>query len=266
MRAAWRPVKWLLLLAYACTCWAWVDPHAPAQQQIELGNQALNNGNYQEAVEYFQRAIALSPSWSDPYAGLGMVYALQYTSDARAQGDVQLGMAAARQFKKALQLNPGDLKTTESMAALQEKMGNFEEAKEYYLDAVDLDDSQPYRMMAVARVDWNLADRAQRSQAQRAGLKVGDPIFDKPACPALRQANQKNLEQGMTMVSEALTLRSDLADAMSMMAALYDLRSETHCSDPAAWQSDRAKAADWRKLAATAEKNRSHPAPSPPKP
>ena len=85
---------------------AQADPESP-EAQFELGNYYYQAGQLGQAIDAYQKAIALNPNYQVAYANLGVVY---YSSE-------QFDLAAA-QYEKALELDPQDGDVAYNLGAL----------------------------------------------------------------------------------------------------------------------------------------------------
>ncbi len=95
----WRRIArwgWGLLLAWSIVfnLLASMEPHAEADYFV--GNALVNEGRVDEAIEYYQKALALEPESAAFHAGLGSAY-------YRTKG---LDEAAILQYQKALAIDP----------------------------------------------------------------------------------------------------------------------------------------------------------------
>jgi len=75
---------------------------------FELGTISYNNNNLTEAVFNLQKAVIFSPNYSNARYALGLAYT--------AQGEKDLALA---EFKKVLELNPGNQDVIDKINALE---------------------------------------------------------------------------------------------------------------------------------------------------
>lgn len=78
-----------------------------AQAQFELGNTYVQSGQFEQALQAYQKAIELDPNYQAAYANLGVVYY-----------QLQQLELAALQYQKALELNPNDGEVAYNLGAL----------------------------------------------------------------------------------------------------------------------------------------------------
>src|SRR5690242_16710131 len=65
------------------------------QQQLELGSQKLQSGDFSQAIECYSTVIGINPRFADAYCGRGYAY--------HKQGKYELALT---DFNKAIELNP----------------------------------------------------------------------------------------------------------------------------------------------------------------
>ena len=76
-----------------------------AYRNFRAGKELIDNGptkNFRQALEYFERAIEIDPTYADAYAGKADVTSYQFMA-SRTPDDIANAQAAA---KKALELDP----------------------------------------------------------------------------------------------------------------------------------------------------------------
>ena len=99
-----------------------------ARIELDAGNLFFRESNYPRAIESFNRALALDPSFFQAHYNLGVAYV-----DAR-----QFREALAA-FKEALVLRPGFPAVLKYLGSLHQKLGEFEMATQYFSDWLVID-------------------------------------------------------------------------------------------------------------------------------
>jgi tetratricopeptide (TPR) repeat protein len=96
----------------------------------QIGFQYYENGDYDNAIDYYKKAIALSPEYPIPFNNLGVVY---FKSNK---------LELAREcFSKAIDLNPEYVKAICNLAIVSYKVGDLEAAKQLFHKAKHVDSS-----------------------------------------------------------------------------------------------------------------------------
>ena len=131
-----------------------------AKDEIRAGLLAYQFSNYQGAAEHFQAALKLDPTSIEARLGLANSYAQQYIPGDESATNVEMATQAIDSFKTVLKDEPTDqqrYRSTVSIASLSFNMKRWDDAREYYMKAIELkpDDAHNYFSMAV--IDWTLA-------------------------------------------------------------------------------------------------------------
>ena len=106
------------------------------------GYEKQQQGNYPEAVTWYQKSAALDPTYPTPHNDLGVVYEQQgRLKDAEAE------------YQNALTLNPAYLEAHANLAMLCERMGEKEKAAYHWLKRYQLGDpADPWTSRAEERL------------------------------------------------------------------------------------------------------------------
>ncbi len=115
-------------------CWVCVMVAAVAADaavDVPLRDEAVNyrlqgyqlqaKGSLGEAVSYYQKSIALDPSYPTPHNDLGVIFEQQGQLDE-----------AEREYRRALELDPNYLSAHSNLALLYEKRGQFDQAVRHW--------------------------------------------------------------------------------------------------------------------------------------
>ena len=92
-----------------------------------LAKSALELGKINESDRFFKMTIRLSPKLAEAYKGLGKVNTIQEDYES-----------AMKNFKKALDLDSGDVSTLNSLGLVHIKQGQYEEGIDMYRAALKL--------------------------------------------------------------------------------------------------------------------------------
>ena len=227
-----------------------IAAQATAGEEIRLGNQALQKGNYPEAIEHFEKCVALDPQNSMAHLILARAYAQHYIPGADTSDNMAIAEKAIEQYKDALDGNlalPAKMSSTKGIAYLYLQMKKFDDAKQYYHMAADLDGNDAESFYSIAVVDWTVS--YQFRQQERDKLRMGPddslPARDKSVCGQVNQKNAANVQDGIDNLTTALQLRPDYEDAMAYMNLLYRERADIQCDDPALRAADLKTAGEW---------------------
>jgi len=131
------------------------------QSSRDLGLQAVEQGNWSEAVRHFRQAVELAPDNSVLRLNLGAVLNLAGN-----------GRAAQRELEEAVRLDPGLATAHYVLGTILERSGRDDEAIERFTAATTQDPN-----LAVAHL--RLADALRRSGRLERSMAAYSPVFDR---------------------------------------------------------------------------------------
>jgi tetratricopeptide (TPR) repeat protein len=221
-----------------------------ARDQLNKGVQAYKNLRYEEAIGHFQNAVSLDPSLINARLYLATAYAQQYIPGADTEDNNRLGQEAIDEYKEVLEKDPKNINSIKGIAYLYLQMKKFEDAKQYYRKANEVDPKDPEPYYSVAVIDWTQAYQPRMEERAKLGLKPEEPLSMKDksqrqACNRLKDKSSAVIDDGITDLNKALELRADYDDAMAYMNLMYREKADLECEDPAARAADLKTADDW---------------------
>ena len=219
-----------------------------ARDQLNKGVQAYKNAKYEEAIERFKNAVSMDPGLLNARLYLATAYAQQYIPGADTPDNNRMAEQAIDQYKQVLDRHPTreqQINSVKGVAYLYLQMKKFEDAKQYYRKATELDPNDPEPYYSVAVIDWTQAYQPRMEERAKLGLKPDEPLKDKKICEKLKAVNGNNIQDGVDNLNKALQLRSDYDDAMAYMNLIYREKADTECGDPEARSADLKQADEW---------------------
>ena len=216
-----------------------------ARDQLNKGVQSYKSAKYEEAIDHFQKAVSLDPGLINARLYLATAYAQQYIPGADTEDNNRMAQQAIDQYKAVLERDPKNVNSVKGIAYLYLQMKKFEDAKQYYRKASELDPNDPEAYYSIGVIDWTQSYQPRMEERSKLGLKPEEPLKDKKVCNALRQKVTDIIQDGISMLEKALQLRPDYDDAMAYMNLLYRERADLQCDDPAARAADLKTADEW---------------------
>jgi tetratricopeptide (TPR) repeat protein len=216
-----------------------------ARDQLNKGVQAYKNARFEEAINHFQQAVTLDPSLINARLYLATAYAQQYIPGADTEDNNRMGQEAIDQYKTVLEKDSKNINSVKGIAYLYLQMKKFEDAKQYYRRANELDPNDPEPYYSVAVIDWTQSYQPRMEERAKLGLKPEEPLKDKKVCEALKEKNSAVIQDGIDDLTKALELRPDYDDAMAYLNLLYREKGDLECGDMAARAADLKKADEW---------------------
>jgi tetratricopeptide (TPR) repeat protein len=239
-----------------------------AAQEIQAGILAYKFSNYQGAAEHFQAALKLDPTSTQARALLANSYAQQYIpGDDESAANTEIATQAIGEFKTVLKDDPTDqqrYRSTVSIASLSLNLKRWDDAREYYMKAIELNPDDAHNYFSMAVIDWTLAYPPRVKMRDDMHLNDSEMISDPAACASLRTQSQHYVEDGIESLEKALQLQPDDDDAMAYMNLLYRERAEYECDQPDARKADLKAADEWVDKAIAAKKAKAEKTAEPP--
>ena len=136
---------------------------------LNRGVEAYKSARFQDAVEYFQKSVDLSPNEVSPHLYLATELMSQYIWGNLSPENLDLQHRAVTEFNRALQLDANNLSALQSLASVnyqqaqhiqddEEKLRKLDETVPLFrrVLAVDPRNKEAYYLLAV--IDWTKAD------------------------------------------------------------------------------------------------------------
>ncbi len=216
-----------------------------ARDRLNKGVNAYKSGQFDQAIEYFKEAKSLDPSLTNAQLYLATAYASQYVPGAPSQENVNNGNQAVAEFKSILDQDPNNLSAIDGIGSILYNMGGspydakkLEESKSYHQRHIQLkpEDPEPYYWVGV--IDWSLAFRANRDMRDDYNKTAKKPIRENDPMPpavAMQFADKYGpvVDDGISSLQKAMTLRSEYDDAMAYLNLLYRQKADMETSKEA---------------------------------
>jgi len=219
-----------------------------ARDQLNKGVQAYKSAKYEEAIEHFKNAVSVDPGLLNARLYLATAYAQQYIPGVDTPENNRNAEAAIEQYQQVLDRHPSheqQVNSVKGIAYLYLQMKKFEQAKEYYRKATELDPNDPEPYYSVAVIDWTQSYQPRMEARANLGLKPEEPLKDKKVCAQLKSKNQPIIQDGIENLEKAIKLRPDYDDAMAYLNLMYRERADVECDDKAARAADLKTADEW---------------------
>jgi tetratricopeptide (TPR) repeat protein len=216
-----------------------------ARDQLNKGVQSYKNARYEEAIEHFKTAVSLDPGLLNARIYLATAYAQQYVPGAETDDNKRYATLAIEEYKKVLAVDPTNVNSVKGIAYLYLQQKQFDEAKQFYNKAVQIDPNDPESYYSVAFIDWTQAYKFRQDERNKLGMKTNDELKEKKTCELVKEHNAPIVEEGIGLLNKALALRHDYDDAMAYLNLMYRERADFECDDPNARLADLKTADSW---------------------
>jgi tetratricopeptide (TPR) repeat protein len=243
-----RFVRFLSTILLAMLVFGAAAQSVSGDGELVLGVQAYKQAKYEEAIQHFEKAVEQDPANVKARLYLATAYAQQYIPGAETSDNIEMAQRAIAQYKQVIDFDPSkaSLTAVKGIAYLDLQMKKFDEAKDYYRRATDLDPEDPESFYSIGVIDWTLSYVSRQDERAKLGLRPDDSLTkNKEACARLRAKNWTAIDDGIENLSKALQLRPDYDDAMAYMNLMYRERADVQCDDPGAHRADLKTADNW---------------------
>ena len=226
-----------------------------ARDLLNKGVTAFKNGQYDQAVDQFQKAKEADPDLMNARLYLATAYATQYIPGAPSDQNKKLGEQAVAEFKEVLDKDSKNLNAIDGIGSILFQMAGtpyspakFEESKKYHKMHIEIkpEDPDPYYWIGV--IDWTLAFRGNaeiRKEYNEKNLKK--QVKETDALPSAVRPEYVSkygtlIDEGIDDLQKAIQIRPDYDDAMAYLNLLY--RRKADAVDSADQRADLLKKAD----------------------
>ncbi|MGC2530438.1 MAG: hypothetical protein WA639_22035 [Candidatus Acidiferrum sp.] len=211
-----------------------------ARDLLNKGVVAFKAGQSDAAIEDFKRASELDPNLTTARLYLATAYASLYIPGAPSAENKARGEQAIKEFQDILTTDPNNLNAIDGIGSLLFQMAGtppidekgFENSKTYHERHIQIkpEDPEPYYWIGV--IDWTLAWRGNGEMRLdynknniRKQIKDMDPL---PASVRTEYATKYGplVEEGITDLQKAISLRPDYDDAMAYLSLLYRRKAD----------------------------------------
>ena len=219
-----------------------------ARDHLNKGVQAYKSARYEDAIQHFQEAVRLDPTYPSAELYLATAYAQSVVPDLQTPENLKRAQMAIDGFKQVYDKDPKDTGSIKGIAALYLNIGKFDDAKAWQMKAIAVDPQDAEAYYTVGYIDWRQAYRNAVEQLQTEGLTDagdGNPKMSKKLCPKLQALNGPLVTEGLQYMQKAIDVRPNYDDAMSYMNLLNRRKADLECGNDAARKADVQAAADW---------------------
>jgi tetratricopeptide (TPR) repeat protein len=213
-----------------------------ARDRLNKGVQAYKNAQFDEAIEDFKDAKELDPGLTNAQLYLAAAYANQYIPGAPSPENIRNGNSAIDEYKNILASDPNNLTAIDGIGSILFNMGSqpydadmLAESKSYHQKHIALKPDDPESYYWVGVIDWALAYHANRAARDDYNKTAKKPLKeDDPLPPKIREEFGSKyasvVDEGMTQLQKAISLRPDYDDAMAYLNLLYRQKADMETS------------------------------------
>ncbi|MGA7155770.1 MAG: hypothetical protein WBY53_02920 [Acidobacteriaceae bacterium] len=228
-----------------------------ARDQLVKGVQAFKSGKYEEAVDFFQRSVALDPTSAESHLYLATAYSYQVVPDLTTPENLAIAQKALNGFNDVLAQNPNDLDALRQEASIYRNIHKFDKARAMEQKVISLDPHDAEANYTIGVIDWLQSYKNATTALGAVGIQddaEGNVKMPKATCQKLQAENTDLVNDGLKYLQQAVNINPNYDDAMSYLNLTYRRKADLDCGDDAARKADLAQADAWVQRALGARK------------
>lgn len=212
-----------------------------ARDNLNKGVQAFKSGNYDGAIQLFQKARELDPTLVTARLYLATSYRAQYIPGAPSKENLEFAEKAIELYKEILKDEPNNLHAIDSLGWIYFQMGGtpydpkkFETSRDYYMQHIKVKGDDPEAYYWVGVIEWTLAYRANRearanwnntAPPARKIKRDEDPLPEKVR-EEFAAKYAANIDNGIQQLKRALELDPEYENAIAYLNLLYRQKAD----------------------------------------
>jgi TonB family protein len=222
---------------------------------LNQGVTHFKSARYPEAIQSFERAVALDPTQTAAHLYLATAYMQQYIPGATSPENDANAQRAEAGFQRVLNLEPQNKVALASIASLHLNRKNYDEALRWYGKVIAADPSSADAYYTLGFVAWSKWYPVYAKARKDAGLtpEAPGPLPDAAQRQSLNSQYGPMLQGGIDALNKALELNPEYDDAMAYMNLLIRERADLR-DNVADWRQDVADADQWVQKALATKK------------
>jgi Tfp pilus assembly protein PilF len=199
-----------------------------ARDNLNRGVQAYKSAQYTQAVEMFEKAVQLDPTFATARLYLAMAYYMQYIPGAESPENQQMADHALEQFQKVLTQEPKNDVATQSIASIYFNEKKWDEAEQWYKKAIEINPKNKEGFYTLGVIAWTRWYKPWAEARAKLGMKPEDPgpIKDKKVRDALKTQYLPVISAGLDNLQKALEIDKEYDDAMAYVNLLIRERAD----------------------------------------
>jgi tetratricopeptide (TPR) repeat protein len=178
------------------------------EELCEKAESKLKRGNEDEAIKFFVQALAVDDLHIEAQHKLAMLYMKK-----------QMFSAAAALFKNLGELTREAVHYSHLGLALY-RQSSFEEARDAYQKAVDLDPSRPQRFVSLAQVYRSLGQLHNTAVALNKAIEIDKENMDYLFLLVDVQAEMGNFDEAIEILNQILEMEPGNEEAMRLLKGM----------------------------------------------
>jgi tetratricopeptide (TPR) repeat protein len=219
-----------------------------ARDQLNKGVQAYKQAKYEEAINHFQKAVNLDPTYPMTRLYLATAYANEVVPQLDSPDNEKTAQMAINGFQDVLKEHPDDLTSMKQIAALYFDLNKFDLAKQWQQKVLQTNPKDAEAAYTIGVIDWTQAYKNAVTDLKGVNMQddgQGNFKMPKNVCKDITTQNADLVSEGIKYLQDAVNDRPNYDDAMSYLNLMYRRKADLDCGNDAARKADVASAEDW---------------------
>jgi tetratricopeptide (TPR) repeat protein len=234
MRANTKWLAVLSLLAVILLSGCGFITKLQSRNLLNKGVKAFTEQKYSEAAQYFEQSIQLDPTFTVARMYLATAYVSQFVPGSPDPKSTEMASKAIEAFQQVIDMDKANpnVSAMVSIASLYYQLNDTDKSKEWCRKILAADPKNAEALYRIAVIDYDKANRQSGLQGENVALLSAE---EKAAC-------QKDIQEGLTALEQAISIKADYFDAMEYQNLL--LRERAKFESDATTKADLLKQAD----------------------
>ena len=217
-----------------------------ARDRVNKGVQAFKAAKYAEAVDHFQAATEIDPTFDTARLYLATAFYQQYIPGAESPENLEMANKARTEYSKVLERDKNNSLALASIASLYFHQKKWDEAEQWNKRLLEADPKNKEGYYTLGVIAWTRSFSRRMEARAKLGMKPEDPgpIKDAKVREALRADLLPIVNTGIENLQKAIAVNAEYDDAMAYMNLLHRERADMQ-NDVAEYKKDVASADSW---------------------
>ncbi len=189
--------------------------------ELNKGVGSFKEQKYSDAIKYFKNAIALDPTFLEPYSYMATSYAALFVPGSTEPANIKYAEDAIRGFETVLQKNPGNASAMVYIAQLYYQLKQYDKSKEWCRKIISKDPKNYEALYRIGVIDYDISIDA----TGLTGEKVGD------ITPSQKTEINAVIDEGIKALEDSIKMKASYFEAMHYLNLLYREKAKFMTSD-----------------------------------
>ena len=223
-----------------------------ARDQLNKGVAAFRNAQFQAAIMHFKESVRLDSSLLNAKLYLATAYSQLYIPGGESEENIKIARQAIETYGDVLALDPKNVTAIASTALIYYQMKNFDKAKEFQRQRLELEPNNPEPYYWIGVINWAICYPRQAQLRKNLKINVPKDISNPDTLPPLPEKARAELakdngplvDEGLKALQKAVELKPNYSDAMVYLSLTYRQRADLD-PDSSTHEADLQQANDW---------------------